>query len=134
MKAQFITTDGGEELVLLPRRDYDAMLARLGDEEAEDRVTRRIVAEARERIARGDETLIATDLSGRPARMESGNFDGVLLRELRKTAKISQQQLAEEASITQGYLSDIEGERKRPGEDVMRELLAALERLKPSSA
>ena len=31
MGAQFITTEGGEELVVLSRRDYEVMLARAGD-------------------------------------------------------------------------------------------------------
>ena len=42
MNPQIITTDG-EELVVLPRRDYDVLLARLRDEEAEDRMTVRLV-------------------------------------------------------------------------------------------
>lgn len=47
MGIQIITTEAGEELVVLPRRNYDAMLAQLGDEEAEDRMTLRLAAEAR---------------------------------------------------------------------------------------
>jgi len=39
MEPHFITTEGGEELVILSRREYDALLASLGDEEAEDRMT-----------------------------------------------------------------------------------------------
>ncbi|BCM88069.1 hypothetical protein [Methylobacterium indicum] len=34
---QIITTPAGEEFVILPRSDYDALLARLGAEEAEGR-------------------------------------------------------------------------------------------------
>lgn len=37
MDPQIIITAGGEELVVLSRRDFDSLLARLGDEEAEDR-------------------------------------------------------------------------------------------------
>ena len=40
-------TEAGEELVVLSRRDYDALLAQLGDEDAEDRMTLVIAAEAR---------------------------------------------------------------------------------------
>ena len=46
-KPQFIRTEAGEEFVVLSRRDYDAMRARLGDEDAEDRLTARIVKEAK---------------------------------------------------------------------------------------
>lgn len=55
MGAQFITTEKGEELVLLSRRDYDSLLASLGDEEAEDRMTVRLADESSDRIASGEE-------------------------------------------------------------------------------
>ncbi len=47
MTVQTLIADAGEELVVLSRRDYDALLARLGDEEAEDRMTLIAAAEAR---------------------------------------------------------------------------------------
>ena len=71
MKPQIITTDSGEELVVLSRREYDALLAQLGDEEAEDRMTMLLADEARQRIARGDETLIAADELHRAASANS---------------------------------------------------------------
>jgi hypothetical protein len=46
MGLQIITTEAGEELVVLPRRQYDALLAQLGDEEAEDRMTLLLAQEA----------------------------------------------------------------------------------------
>ncbi len=58
MKPHFITTDSGEELVVLSRREYDSLLARLGDEEAEDRMTILIAEEVRQRIASGEEKLL----------------------------------------------------------------------------
>jgi hypothetical protein len=61
-----IITDGGEELVVLSRRDYDPLLARLGEEEAEDRMTARIVADSRARIVSGEEKRVAADADGRP--------------------------------------------------------------------
>ncbi|SEP50014.1 Helix-turn-helix domain-containing protein [Methylobacterium sp. ap11] len=45
MSVQSIVTDGGEELVILSRRAYDALLARAGDEDAEDRMTARLAEE-----------------------------------------------------------------------------------------
>lgn len=47
MGVQFLKTDTGDELVVLSRRDYDALLARAGDEDAEDRMTLILAAEAR---------------------------------------------------------------------------------------
>jgi hypothetical protein len=58
MKPHFITTDAGEELVVLSRREYDALLARLGDEEAEDRMTVLLADEVRARLVSGEEKLI----------------------------------------------------------------------------
>ena len=54
MGVQTIVTDSGEELIVLSRRDYDALLAALGDEEAEDRATIRIADEAQAALDRGD--------------------------------------------------------------------------------
>lgn len=126
MTPQFITTDSGEELVLLSRRDYDAMLARLGDEEAEDRMTERLVAEARERISLGTEGLVHAGEDGRPPRPESPETFGQKVRRLRKEQGRSQQELAAMVEITQGYLSDIEADRKSPTYQVMFRLRAAL--------
>ena len=61
MKPQFLKTDAGEELVVLSRRDYDSLLARLGDEEAEDRMTVRIADEVGARLATGEETLVSVE-------------------------------------------------------------------------
>jgi len=47
MHIQTITTEAGEELVILSRRAFDALMARAGDEDAEDRMTLIIAAEAR---------------------------------------------------------------------------------------
>ena len=48
MEPQVLKTAAGEELVVLPRRDYDVLLARLGDEEAEDRLLLAMVDELSE--------------------------------------------------------------------------------------
>jgi PHD/YefM family antitoxin component YafN of YafNO toxin-antitoxin module len=100
-KTLIYTTARGEELVLLSRRDYDAMLARLGDEEAEDRMTERLVDEARERIASGEEDLVRAGADGRPPRVDSEPF-GQAVRRLRKEQGRSQQELAAIVEITQG--------------------------------
>ena len=133
MTPQFITTDSGEELVLLSRRDYDAMLARLGDEEAEDRVTERLVAEARGRIAAGEDGLVRAGSDGRPPRPDQGETFGQKVRRLRREQGYSQIELAAMAEITQGYLSDIEGDRKRPTTEVLWKLRSALGMDNPDS-
>jgi PHD/YefM family antitoxin component YafN of YafNO toxin-antitoxin module len=55
---QIIKTESGEELVVLPRREYDALMARLGDEEAEDRILADAAQQVIERIKSGEEALV----------------------------------------------------------------------------
>jgi hypothetical protein len=131
MNPQIITTDG-EELVVLPRRDYDVLLARLRDEGAEDRMTVRLVEESWRRIASGEEGFVQADASGRPVLGGPDSFDVIILHLMRKAWKISQQELAEAAGITRGYLSDIEAQRKTPTADVLTVLVRAMERLRPN--
>src|SRR5260370_34868440 len=50
-KPQIIHTEG-EDLVVIPRRDYEALLARAGDEASEDAMTGRIIAATDAKIAR----------------------------------------------------------------------------------
>ena len=69
-KPQFIRTEAGEEFVVLSRRDYDAMRARLGDEDAEDRMTARMVKEGGVRRGRGCE------LSDRPVAQMAQAYPG----------------------------------------------------------
>jgi len=126
MNPQIIKTDSGEELVVLPRRDYDAMLARLGDEEAEDRMTERLIAEGRQRIASGEEGLVRAGPDGRPPKPEEHLPTGARLRAVRRSFGRSQVELADDAGITQGYLSDIETGRKNPTRDVVERIAKAL--------
>jgi hypothetical protein len=73
MNLQTIVTPAGEELVVLPRRDYDVLRARAGDEEAEDRMTTQIAQGVRDRLASGVETLVPARSDGRPpASLEGG--------------------------------------------------------------
>ena len=61
MAPQFLRTQTGEELVVLSRREYDSLLARLGDEEAEDRMTVLLAEEVRRRIESGEEELVPVE-------------------------------------------------------------------------
>jgi DNA-binding XRE family transcriptional regulator len=121
MTVQIITTDSGEELVVLPRREYDALLASLGDDEAEDRMTVLIAEEARRAIAAGDTLLIPGWV------IEAGTAgNGRPLRGLRRLRKLRQAEVAARAGITQGYYSDIERGAKQPAADVLDRISDAL--------
>ncbi len=110
MGIQIITTDAGEELVVMSRRDYDAMLARGGDEDAEDRMTLLIAAEAR-----GEAAL--------PAPVSAAMLAGdSLLRALRKWRGMTQAAVAAQAEINQGYLSELEAGTKTGAAETLRRL------------
>lgn len=100
MTVQTLTTPSGDELVVLSRRDYDALLARLGDEEAEDRMTLIAAAEARA------ETPLPEAVSSAILAGDS------LLKALRNWRGLTQVQLADAAGIGQGYLSELEARAK----------------------
>lgn len=114
MGIQFLRTDSGEELVVLPRREYDALLARAGDEEAEDRMTILIAAEAR------GETPLPEAVS---AAVMSGD---TLLRSLRKWRGMTQAELAAKSGINQGYISELESGSKPGTAETLAKLSAAL--------
>jgi len=113
---QIITTESGEELVVLTRRDYDALLARLGDEDAEDAMAARIIEESR---ARGDAALpmsVWEEIDAAPSPVGP----------IRKWRKLTQAELAEKAGISQGYLSEIEAGKKTGDVRTLRAIAQAL--------
>lgn len=103
---QTITTETGDELVVLSRRDFDALLAAAGDEEAERRAAERIAREARGRIDRGEEVVLPDWLAFATARGESP------LKAIRGRAGRTQADLARAAGAPQSFISEIEGGRK----------------------
>lgn len=115
-KPQIIKTEAGEELVVLPRREYDAILARAGDEDAEDRMAARIIEEAR---ARGDVPI--------PVAVWEEIEAGVSpVGPIRKWRKLTQAELADKAGISQGYLSEIETGKKIGDVATLRAISRAL--------
>src|SRR5262245_27202812 len=106
MKVQFIKTRDGEELAVLPRREYERLMGLAVDE---DLGTRRIVSDARARLAVRRETLLPKAVVDRLA---SGQNP---IRVLREWRDLTQAELVAAVGITQGYLSDLEaGKRKGP--------------------
>lgn len=115
MTVQTIRTQSGEELIVLTRREYDALLARAGDEEAEDRMSLLLLEEARD-----DEPMPqpVTDA------MMAGDR---LLRAIRKWRGLTQDELAAKAEVNQGYLSELETGAKSGSEETLRRLARALD-------
>jgi DNA-binding XRE family transcriptional regulator len=107
-KVQFIKTEDGKELAVLPKSEYDR-LATLAF--GEDAGTARIVRNARTAIATGREIVLPKPVVDRLAAGENP------IRVLREWREMTQAELAvsESVGITQGYLSDLEaGKRKGP--------------------
>ncbi len=114
MTVQTLTTESGEELVVLSRRDYDALLSRLGEEDAEDRMTLIRAAEAR-----AEAPL--------PESVSTAILDGdSILKALRVWRGMTQVQLADAAGIGQSYLSELEGRAKTGSPETLAGLAQAL--------
>jgi hypothetical protein len=115
MATQTLKTESGEERVVLSRREYDALLAKLGDEGAEDRMTLIIAAEARAE-APLPESVSAAILGG----------DSVL-KALRNWRGMTQVRLADAAGIGQGYLSELEARLKKGSPETLTKLAHCLD-------
>lgn len=116
MPAQIITTEGGEEIVILSRLAYDALLARAGDEAAEQRMTARMA-----------EDHIAAKAAGRaemlPDWLSAAIIDGVNpIKAGRLTVGLTQAALARAAGLSQAYLSDLESGRRLGTVESVRKL------------
>ncbi len=112
---QTIETESGETLVVLSRRDYDALLARAGDEDAEDRMTVLIAAEAR-----GEKPL--------PEQVSAAVLGGdSLLTALRRWRGMTQVDLESSAGLPQSLLSDLESGTKTGSADTLARLAKCLD-------
>ena len=115
MKIQTIKTDSGDDLVVIGRRDYDALVARAGDEDAEDRMTLVIAAEAR------GEKPLAEDVS---AAILAGDS---VLKAVRRWRGLTQSELAQAAGHAQSFLSEIEQRTKTGSPETVAKLAKQLD-------
>jgi DNA-binding XRE family transcriptional regulator len=105
-KVQFIKTKDGEELAVLPKAEYEHLLALT---QSEDAGTARIVRRARAAVGSGQEVILPKPVVDRLAAGENP------IRVLREWREMTQAELVVSVGITQGYLSDLEtGKRKGP--------------------
>jgi DNA-binding XRE family transcriptional regulator len=119
-KPQIITTPTGERLVVLSERDYQALLARAGDEAAEDAMTERLAAEAAARLAGGEDVALP---AGVWEAIEAGNSP---VRAIRKHRGLTQADIAAAAGISQAYVAEIESGKKRGSADALSAIAKAL--------
>jgi DNA-binding XRE family transcriptional regulator len=107
---QFIHTPGGGDLAVLPRTDYDRLIA-LATEAQEDAAASRIVRNSLRALKEGREVALPKAVVDRLA-----NGDNPV-RVIREWRDMIQGELAVAVGISQNYLSEIEtGRRKGPAE------------------
>lgn len=112
---QYITVPDGEDLAVLTRRDYEALLARAGDAAAEDAMTARILIETAADVAIPESVWTEIERGTKP------------LRAVRKWRGLTQVQLAEAVGVSQGYIAGLEGTDGKHGSPaVWRKLGKAL--------
>lgn len=116
--AQFITTPGGEEMVLLSRADYDALVAAIEDEDddAEDVA----LYDARKADLNAKDFL--------PAEVSAMILKGDgRLKAIRRWRRMTQEDLAAATSMSQGYISEVESRRKSLGDEAAASVAKALD-------
>ena len=120
MKPQFIRTDAGEDLVIISRADYDAMLARASEALDEDRIDARLAETAAADLAAGRDVAIPIDVA-------EAILDGATrLRAFRKWRGVTQVDLAKRAGLAQSAISAMEKGEAEGSLKAWRDLSGAL--------
>lgn len=119
MSVQFFKTPGGEEIALLPRAEYEELVAKAAalDDEAEDAMD---IAMYDARKAEMSAPL-PPEVSARMLRGES------LLKAVRNWRDKTQGYIEFKTGIGQGYLSDLENGRRKGTPETLTKLAEALE-------
>jgi ribosome-binding protein aMBF1 (putative translation factor) len=120
MKPQFIKTEG-EELVVLPRRDYEALVKRAKKVPNEDEKIARIVKKSDEALAAGDEVELPSKVAEAIARGENP------LRIIREWRGMTQMYLGEmKTNVGQSTISALESGSRRGTTAVWKQLARVL--------
>lgn len=114
---QIIRTPGGEELVVLPRAEYEALLER-ADHEAENADDVAIYDARKAELAAG--VILPPEVSAAILRGDSR------LKAIRKWRDETQLHLEFKTGIGQGYLSDLESGRRTGTPETIAKLAEAL--------
>lgn len=111
MKVQFVTTPSGDDLAVLPRKDYEALIERLAELE-EDEADLALYDQRKA----GINPALPAELSTRILKGES------LLRAIRNWRDMTQMQVEHQTGIAQGYLSDLESGRRNGADETLKKL------------
>lgn len=115
MTVRFEKTAGGE-VAIMPREEYEALIARL-EEAEEDEGTARLVERA---MAEGGPS-VPMEFVSRLAEGENA------IRVLREWRSVTQVDLASRTRLSQGYISDIETGRRTGTPTALQRIADALE-------
>jgi DNA-binding XRE family transcriptional regulator len=116
-KVQFIKTQDGDELAVLPKAEYEQLLALA---QSEDAGTRRIVRKTRAAVASGQEIVLPKAVVDRLAAGENR------IRILREWQDMTQLEMTFRTGLSQGYLSDLETGRRRGTAAALAKIARAL--------
>jgi DNA-binding XRE family transcriptional regulator len=115
---QIIKTSTGEELVVIPKADYEALL--LAAEEALEGAADVAIYDERKAELRTEKPL--------PAEVTMDILRGSSrLKALRSWRKLTQADLAGAIGVSQGFLSDLESNRRKPSAQTGGMLAKALD-------
>ena len=117
-KPVIFTTPKGDEMVILPRAEYEALVAAVSQEEDAEAAA---FDEAMTALASGKDRVLTSD------EMRSRYLRPGFLRGARKGRGLTQGELAEKVGIAQGHLSDIEAGRRNGSPETMERIARALE-------
>ncbi len=111
MKPQFIITPAGDELAVIPRAEYEDLVARAAsaehDGEDDEDAADIAVYDRRKAELAGDAAVLPPKVSHLMLRGAS------LPRAIRKWKGLSQQAVAAKIGTAQGFISDLESGRRR---------------------
>lgn len=119
LSLQSIRTPAGEELVVLPRADFDALLA-IAQEAEEDADDVAIFDERMAALSDGRDAPLPPEIS---AALLAG---ATRLRAIRKWKGLTQVEIAERTGLAQGYISDLDSGRKAGTGETMMAVAKAL--------
>lgn len=122
MTVQTLISDSGDELVVLSRRDYDVLLARTGDEAAEDRLSAEIIARSSDALARGGDVALPEAVWEDLERPDTNT-----LTVLRRFRGLTETQLSKAAGVAEGDLRGYERGEATPDAEALKALARVLQ-------
>jgi DNA-binding transcriptional regulator YiaG len=117
---QVIKTPSGEEMIVLPRAEYERLTA-IAAEAEEDAADIAAYDAAKAALASGETHVLPADISAALLRGES------LVGAVRKSKGVRQGELARLAGLSQGHLSDIENRRRKGSPEALAAIAKALD-------